>query len=120
MTLTGILKSILLVIVSVIIWQTQITPLQALGYAIALAGLVYYSVGYEQLYNGYATASGWASHTWKATGFKDAAGSPARRRCLLVTAALCIISLITVVGIWKGPVVVKTAADNFPSLFGSE
>ncbi|KAK1780387.1 triose-phosphate transporter family-domain-containing protein [Copromyces sp. CBS 386.78] len=49
MTLTGILKNILLVGASVMIWQTSITALQFLGYAIALAGLVYYSLGRDQI-----------------------------------------------------------------------
>jgi len=49
MTLTGILKNILLVIISVMIWHTTINWMQFLGYAIALAGLVYYSLGYDQL-----------------------------------------------------------------------
>ena len=49
MTLTGILKNILLVIISVLIWRTTISPLQVLGYAIALAGLLYYSLGWDQL-----------------------------------------------------------------------
>ncbi|KAK4127361.1 TPT-domain-containing protein [Parathielavia appendiculata] len=49
MTLTGILKNILLVIISVLIWHTAITCLQFLGYAIALAGLLYYSLGKDQL-----------------------------------------------------------------------
>lgn len=49
MTLTGILKNILLVIASVLIWHTSITLLQFLGYGIALAGLTYYSVGWDAL-----------------------------------------------------------------------
>lgn len=49
MTLTGILKNILLVIISVLIWHTAISWLQFLGYFIALAGLVYYSVGWDQI-----------------------------------------------------------------------
>ena len=47
MTLCGVLKNILLVAASVIFWSTIITPLQYLGYGIALTGLVYYGVGYE-------------------------------------------------------------------------
>jgi hypothetical protein len=39
-----VLKDILLVILSVIIWSTQITPLQIFGYAIALGGLVWYKM----------------------------------------------------------------------------
>lgn len=49
MTLTGILKNILLVVISVMIWSTHITGMQFLGYAIALAGLVYYSIGWDQM-----------------------------------------------------------------------
>ncbi|KAH6626337.1 triose-phosphate transporter family-domain-containing protein [Chaetomium sp. MPI-SDFR-AT-0129] len=49
MTLTGILKNILLVIISVMIWHTNITWLQCLGYTIALAGLLYYSLGWDQI-----------------------------------------------------------------------
>ncbi|KAK0635424.1 triose-phosphate transporter family-domain-containing protein [Bombardia bombarda] len=49
MTLTGILKNILLVIASIMIWHTSITAMQFFGYTIALAGLVYYSVGWDQI-----------------------------------------------------------------------
>ena len=49
MTLTGILKNILLVAISVLIWNTAISFLQFFGYTIALIGLVYYSVGWEQI-----------------------------------------------------------------------
>jgi hypothetical protein len=49
MTLTGILKNILLVIISVMIWHTAISGLQFVGYTIALAGLVYYSLGWDQI-----------------------------------------------------------------------
>ncbi|PMD46184.1 TPT-domain-containing protein, partial [Hyaloscypha variabilis F] len=42
MTLCGVLKNILLVLASVVLWGTVIMPIQALGYGIALLGLVYY------------------------------------------------------------------------------
>lgn len=45
MNLTGILKSILLVAASMIIWQTPMTLLQASGYSIALAAMFCYSTG---------------------------------------------------------------------------
>lgn len=44
MNLTGILKSLLLVIVSIIIWDTHISLVQAVGYGIALAGMFYYAL----------------------------------------------------------------------------
>ncbi|PSR97118.1 triose-phosphate transporter family-domain-containing protein [Coniella lustricola] len=44
MTLCGIFKSILLVVTGVLIWGTYISPLQLLGYFMALVGLFMYSV----------------------------------------------------------------------------
>lgn len=49
MRLCGILKDILIVISSLILWNTPMTELQVLGYSIALLGLVYYMVGYERI-----------------------------------------------------------------------
>ncbi|KAL3957439.1 hypothetical protein ACCO45_008017 [Purpureocillium lilacinum] len=63
MTLTGIFKNILLIIVSVIIWHTKITLLQAFGYTIALGGLTYYSVGYDQIARGGAAVIAWTAAT---------------------------------------------------------
>lgn len=45
MNLTGILKSILLVAASMVIWHTPMTLLQAGGYCIALIAMFYYSAG---------------------------------------------------------------------------
>lgn len=42
------LKDILLVMLSVLIWRTPVTPLQIYGYSIALGGLIYYKIGDEQ------------------------------------------------------------------------
>lgn len=49
LTLCGILKDILLVGCSMLIWGTPVTPLQFFGYAIALGGLLYYKLGADQL-----------------------------------------------------------------------
>ncbi|CAF3487538.1 unnamed protein product [Fusarium graminearum] len=49
LTLCGVLKDILLVGASMMIWGTQVSPLQFFGYSIALGGMVYYKLGYEQL-----------------------------------------------------------------------
>jgi drug/metabolite transporter (DMT)-like permease len=64
MALTGILKSILLVAASVLIWNTPISFLQTIGYAIALIGLVFYSVGYEQLFEGLRESRAWMCGIW--------------------------------------------------------
>jgi hypothetical protein len=51
MNLTGIFKSILLVVAALMIWNTPITFLQSFGYAIALAGMFYYSMGKDAASN---------------------------------------------------------------------
>ncbi|KAK8027522.1 hypothetical protein PG991_004578, partial [Apiospora marii] len=45
MNLTGILKAILLVVASMLIWGAPVTLMQACGYSIALVGMFYYSLG---------------------------------------------------------------------------
>lgn len=47
MTLCGVLKNILLVYASMAVWGTIVGGLQAFGFSIALAGLVYYSIGHD-------------------------------------------------------------------------
>lgn len=49
MNLTGILKSIILVVASAAIWATPMTLTQLIGYGIALAGMFYYSLPPEGL-----------------------------------------------------------------------
>ncbi|KAF4450389.1 hypothetical protein F53441_6513 [Fusarium austroafricanum] len=53
MSLSGIFKNILLIVCSVIIWHTALTPIQLLGYTITLHALIYYSFGWENLKAGY-------------------------------------------------------------------
>lgn len=52
------LKDILLVILSVIIWSTPVTLLQMFGYSIALSGLIYYKMGSEQAHAAYLKLAG--------------------------------------------------------------
>lgn len=49
MTLSGVLKDILLVAASILIFRDPVSPLQAFGYTIALCGLVYYKLGADKL-----------------------------------------------------------------------
>lgn len=49
MTLSGVLKDILLVVCSMLIFGDPVSPLQAFGYSIALMGLVYYRLGAEKI-----------------------------------------------------------------------
>ncbi|KAG8422205.1 hypothetical protein J3459_010613 [Metarhizium acridum] len=86
MTLTGIFKNILLILVSIVIWHTKISFMQTIGYAIALAGLTYYSLGYEQLSKLFQSSAAWASGVWGATAAASrSSGSSASRRCVLVS-----------------------------------
>lgn len=84
MTLTSIFKNILLIIVSIIIWNTEISMIQGVGYTIALAGLAYYSIGYDQLCRLFQSSMTRVSSKWSspsATGY--GLGSLARQYCLV-------------------------------------
>ncbi|KAI9932437.1 hypothetical protein MW887_008678 [Aspergillus wentii] len=48
LTLSGVLKDILLVVASMVIFRDPVTPLQVVGYGIALGGLVYYKLGLKE------------------------------------------------------------------------
>lgn len=89
MTLTGIFKNILLILVSILIWSTKITFMQTIGYAVALAGLTYYSLGYEQLARVFQVSAAWAAGMWGPTsGRGRSSTSLAARRCIMITALL--------------------------------
>lgn len=47
--MAGILKDILLVVASMVIFRDPVTPQQFVGYSIALGGLVYYKLGAEKV-----------------------------------------------------------------------
>lgn len=49
MSLAGVLKNILLIISSVLIWHITITPTQLISYSITLCALLYYLVGWKKL-----------------------------------------------------------------------
>ncbi|OCL01483.1 TPT-domain-containing protein [Glonium stellatum] len=49
LTLSGVLKDILLVFASMFLFGDPVTLLQAFGYSIALGGLIYYKLGAEKL-----------------------------------------------------------------------
>ncbi len=65
MTLCGVLKNILLVVASVLIWGTVVSGLQVLGYGIALVGLTYYGVGYKGMVAYYTGARALAVEIWE-------------------------------------------------------
>ncbi|AEO56352.1 hypothetical protein MYCTH_2090403 [Thermothelomyces thermophilus ATCC 42464] len=93
MTLTGILKNILLVILSVMIWRTTISWLQFFGYTIALAGLLYYSLGGEQIAS--LCQAAWAFAKGGADDQQGGGLPPAVRRALILAfGALVVMFLV--------------------------
>ncbi|PHH63760.1 hypothetical protein CDD81_5525 [Ophiocordyceps australis] len=123
MTLTGIFKNILLIVVSIFIWNTPISLLQAVGYSIALAGLIYYSVGYDQLALAAQATVAWTTAT---LGFASSSASSnssssvllARRLLLLVAVALVAIFIFVMALRHYDPR--ARAIFSLPALFGSE
>lgn len=49
LTLCGVLKDVILVAASMVIFGTPVSPLQFLGYSIALGGMVYYKLGADSI-----------------------------------------------------------------------
>jgi hypothetical protein len=103
MTLCGVLKNILLVLASVLLWGTVIMRIQALGYTIAVAGLIYYSVGYDGILAFYASTSKFGKQIWEGEApekkFETASttrkrGGIARKVIIIGVFTLCVVGLI--------------------------
>lgn len=62
MNLTGILKSIILVVASLFIWTTPITFTQVVGWGIALVGMFYYSLPPEGMAPHVKVLEAWVGH----------------------------------------------------------
>ncbi|KAK7414696.1 hypothetical protein QQX98_006464 [Neonectria punicea] len=99
MALTGILKSILLVATSVLIWNTHISLLQTLGYSLALVGLVLYSVGYEQILRGLHEAMNWLASVWNSDRPEEGKVSVKVRRAFVI-GIVGFIALVIAVSLW--------------------
>ena len=66
MTLCGVLKDIMLVCASIMIWGNPVTKTQFFGYSIALAGMVHYKLGSDNLKSAFSDASRkWAEYGQK-------------------------------------------------------
>lgn len=105
MTLTGILKNIILVIASVLIWTTHITALQVFGYAIALGGLVYYSVGWNVVIEKASEFSTWLGSVTGTSGaytlLDESRLSPTARKSVII--ALCaLVTTMLLLGYYIG------------------
>lgn len=119
MTLTGIFKNILLVVASVLIWRTTITPLQFIGYGTALAGLVYYSLGYDQLLKLYHQAGDWLSNSSRSSSSNGGA-PPRSKRWVVVAGAIVIFSTVFgALAAYHGHDAIRSHMEKLPQWFGS-
>lgn len=101
MTLTGILKNILLIVASVFIWSTSITGLQFVGYTVALGGLVVYSTGLEQLKTAALNTYAWGRNAWNSPNLEEGRLSTRVKRALVMGLA-AFISVILITGYMFG------------------
>ena len=105
MTLTGILKNIILVVASILIWNTHIAALQFFGYAIALAGLVYYSLGWATIVDKSSELVGWVAALAGGRGaYTLVDGSrltPTMRKSLVVGLVATVASVLVVGLYWN-------------------
>ena len=90
LTLSGVLKDILLVIASMFIFRNPVSLLQAFGYSIALAGLVYYKLGADKL----KEYIGQGQRVWAEYGARN----PVRRK-VISFAIGCLLLIILMSGL---------------------
>ncbi len=86
LTLCGVLKDIMLVAASMLIWGTQVTALQFIGYGVALSGLVYFKLGGEQ-FKGYLESAG---RKWSEYGITN----PIRRKLVVFGAVILLLFVL--------------------------
>lgn len=90
LTLCGVLKDILLVLVSVTFRKEPFTGLQCFGYSIALAGLIYFKLGADTIKTKFSDAGrGWADY-----GVRH----PALRK-VIVFVGMLLLALVVLVGL---------------------
>lgn len=104
MTLCGVLKNILLVIASVLIWGTIITWLQVFGYGVATAGLIYYGVGYEGVMTYFAVTKSYATKMWEGEPDTSTAlrGTLLRKALFISMYTMIVVLLVVGIGLQTG------------------
>ncbi|KAI4173560.1 MAG: hypothetical protein LQ343_002898 [Gyalolechia ehrenbergii] len=90
LTLCGVLKDILLVVISVTFRSEPVTALQVFGYGIALAGLVYYKLGADMLKAKLSDAG----RAWADYGVRH----PALRK-VMVFASMLLLAIVVLIGL---------------------
>jgi drug/metabolite transporter (DMT)-like permease len=107
LTLSGVLKDILLVFASMFLFKDPVTLLQAFGYSIALGGMIYYKLGGEKL----KEYLGQGSMKWQEFG----QARPALRKLMVFSAV--IISMFMILGS-LGPRYAPDSTEKVYSGFG--
>lgn len=102
LTLSGILKNILLIVVAVLFYAERVTFMQFIGYSIALAALTYYSLGWDVIKSRSAAAADWGRSLWSPSGIEGSRLSPAVRRGLILGAVMFLLVLATVALFYDG------------------
>ena len=101
-TLCGVLKNILLVVASILIWGTIVSGLQVLGDGITLVGLVYYGVGYEGVLISYKTTRRFVLEIWEGAEAKGAETIPKRSNIVRNVAIVACGSIVAVIMLLGG------------------
>jgi len=83
LTLCGVLKDVLLVVASMVIYGSQVTLTQFFGYSIALGGMVYYKLGAETI----KSYAGEAGRQWADFGNRR----PALRRISVILLSVFVV-----------------------------
>ena len=112
LTLCGILKDILLVACSMMIWGTKVSKTQFFGYSIALGGLLYYKLGAEQL----KQYIGHGGRAWSEFGVQRPV---ARKLVILGLVLFTIIVLLGGLAPSYAPAQTKTLKDYFSGGLGT-
>ncbi|KAL9582513.1 MAG: hypothetical protein Q9212_003251 [Teloschistes hypoglaucus] len=104
LTLCGVLKDILLVLVSVVFRNESFTALQCFGYSIALAGLIYFKLGADTIKAKFSDGG----RAWADYGVRH----PALRK-VIVFAGMLLLVLVVLVGLAP-----KAGYDSISSVIG--
>ena len=86
LTLCGVLKDILLVFASILLWGDPVTATQYFGYGIALCGLVYFKLGAATITAQFREGK----RQWAEYGAKH----PAQRKAVIFGTILCVIIML--------------------------
>lgn len=115
MTLCGVLKDILLVMASMLIFRDPVSGLQAFGYSIAICGLLYYKLGGDKLkeYVGHGQRA-WADY---------GARRPIQRKILIfflvIFGLFIMVTVASTIGAFpEGADPVRLATDKVKDLLG--